>query len=86
MPSWLVAATMAPVSGVLAGLLAARDFFAGFVARGFQALDRGDTLAALAIERAKSVEVDARTATRGHFLEFVQVLAKIVKVMHGQQE
>ena len=72
--------------GVFAGFFAARDLFAGFVARGFQALDGRDAVAPFAIERAKRVEVDARAAPRGHLLEFAQVLAEIVKVMHGQRE
>ena len=66
--------------GILARLLAARNFLAGLVALGLQAFGGGNSLAAFLIERAKAVEIDRDAAIRRHLLEFVQVLAKISQV------
>jgi len=55
--------------GVFAGAFAARNFVAGFVAFGFQALDGGDGLASFLIERAESGNVKHCAAIARHLLE-----------------
>ena len=47
----------------------------GFLS-GFQALRRGDHFAALAVERAKPVEIDGHAALGGHVLEVGKMLAE----------
>ncbi len=67
-----------------AGALAAGDLFAGLVALGLPAFAGGDGFAALAVERAKGVEIDARAALGGHLLVQRQILAEVAQVMHGR--
>ncbi len=71
--------------GILARPLATRDFLAGLVSLGFQALGRGDSLTALLIERTEAVEINGDAAIRRHLLKFIQVFAKIRQVMHAQR-
>src|SRR5487761_41962 len=69
-------------AGVLTRLFKAADVLAAFVALRFQAFDGGDALAALGVDFAKSVEVEARVAILRHALNLVQMLAKIIQINH----
>ncbi len=69
--------------GVFLFLLEARDFVASLVALCFQLLGRSDEFAALLVELTKSVQVERGIALLRHFGEHIEVIPKIVQVMHG---
>ncbi len=71
------------IVGFFACALAARDLFAGTVAFGLGPFGCSDAFAPLAIERAKSLEINQRAAICGHLLELRKMLAKIIQIMHG---
>src|SRR5713226_9265587 len=69
--------------GVLLFFLEAGDFFTGFVPLRFEQSGRGDELAAFLVELAKSVQVERGTAVLRHFGENIQMVPKVIQVMHG---
>ena len=69
-------------SGVLAGLLHARNFFAGLVAFGLQFFGGENELTALGINFAKWGEVKRHAAIARHFLDGVEVVAYVTKIEH----
>jgi len=66
--------------------LAPGNLLARLIALGLAAFNGSNAFTTLPIESAETFEIDAYAAVCGHFVEFWQVLAKIVEIMHGRTE
>ena len=69
--------------GVFAGSFLARNFFAGAVALGLQALGGGDELAARGVNLAKGREVQSDAAIARHLFNRVEVLPYVSQIQHS---
>src|SRR5258708_36744222 len=69
--------------GALFVFLEPGNFVAGFVALGLALLVGGNQFAALFIEGLEAIKVQGHVAAFGHVRKDVQVITKIIQVMHG---
>src|SRR6202050_628507 len=68
--------------GVFAGSFLSRNFFAGAIALGLQALGGGDELAPLGVNLAKGCQVQRDAAVARHLFNGVEVLPYVSEIQH----
>jgi len=64
-------------------LLEAGDRIAGFVALGFELLGSSDEFASFLVQPAKRIQVERGAALLRHFGKDIEMIPKIIQVMHG---
>ena len=71
-----------PRIGILFLFFEPRNFLAGFVALRLQRLGLRDERSPLLIKRPEPIQIQCRSPSLGHAREHIQMISKIIQVMH----